>query len=68
METTSPEKYEQKLHEFNINVKLYYEHEKIIFDFLSSKFKAMEKMNLNLYQNYTKYKYLKRKREIKKHK
>ena len=46
METTSPEKYEQKLHEFNINVK-YYEYEKIIFDFLSSKFEAMEKMNLN---------------------
>ena len=47
MESTSPEKYEQKLHDCNIKVKSYYEHEKIIFDFLSSKFEAMEKMNLN---------------------
>ena len=52
MESISPEKSEKKPQHCNSNeekykAKLYYEHEKEIFDFLSSKFETMEKMNLN---------------------
>ena len=52
MESTSPNKSGEKHTDFISNkekmkVKPYYDHEKEIFDFLNSKFEAMEKMNLN---------------------